>query len=246
MDKTEYLSGDKGELSTLYRAVVLGEEETVREAVRRALGAGTSAIQILSDALIPAMTEVGRLFEIHQYYLPELMISSEAMHAGLSILRPLFGETTAHSSGRIALGTVEGDLHDIGKNLVIMMLEGSGFHVTDLGVDIPPHRFVEAVKGGAQVIGMSAMLPTTMTNMKLVIDAIRVEGLRERVKIIVGGALLTQEYAGRIGADGYASDASAAARKIKELLLEIPSVERKSRIVDPKAPSHFPEKPSYF
>jgi 5-methyltetrahydrofolate--homocysteine methyltransferase len=246
MKKTECLSGVTGELATLYRAVVQGEEETVREAVRKTLAAGVPATRILSDALIPAMTEVGRLFEIHEYYLPELMISSDAMHAGLDILRPLFGEATAHSFGRIALGTVEGDLHDIGKNLVIMMLEGSGFHVTDLGLDIPSHRFVQAVKEGAQLIGMSAMLPTTMPNMKLVIDAIRAEGLRERVKVIVGGPLLTQEYADRIGADGYASDASSAVRKVKELLLEIPRVERKSEIADPKVALRFPETQTYF
>ncbi len=228
MKKTNSLSGNMGELATVYRAVVHGEEEIVKEAVSHALAAGTPATQILSDALIPAMTEVGRLFEINEYYLPELMISSEAMHAGLGMLRPLFGGATAHSSGRIALGTVEGDLHDIGKNLVIMMLEGSGFHVTDLGVDISLHRFVQAVRDGAQVIGMSAMLPTTIPNMKLVIDAIRAEGLRERVKVVVGGALLTQEYADRIGADGYAPDASAAVRKVKELLHAIPGVEGKS------------------
>ncbi len=245
MKKTECLSGNMEEIATLYRAVVHGEEETVRKTVRKALTAGTPATQILSDALIPAMTEVGRLFETHEYYLPELIISSEAMHAGLGILRPLFGEATAHSSGSIALGTVEGDLHNIGKNLVIMMLEGSGFQVTDLGVDTSSHRFVQAIKGGAQVIGMSAMLPTTMPNMKLVIDAIRAEGLRERVKVIVGGPLLTQEYADRIGADGYASDASSAVRKVKELLLEIPGVEQKSAIADRKV-LRFPETQSYF
>ncbi len=245
MKKTE-LSGDTRELAGIFRAVVLGEEETVMKTVHQELAAGTPATQILSDALIPAMAEVGRLFEIHEYHLPELMISSDAMHAGLKMLRPLIGNETAHSSGRIALGTVEGDLHDIGKNLVIMMLEGSGFHVTDLGVDIPSQRFVQAVRGGAQVIGISAMLPTTMSRMKVVIDAIRAEGLRERVKVIVGGALLTQEYADRIGADGYASDAGAAVRKIKELLFGIPGVEEKSEISHPKVPLRFPETQSYY
>ena len=227
MKKTEYLSGDLRELATLYNAVVNGEDVTVREAVRVALATGIPAGQILSDAFIPAMTEVGRLFEAQEYYVPEILISAEAMEAGVAILRPLLGDTGERSTGRIALGAVEGDLHDIGKNLVAMMLESSGFHVTNLGVDVSPPRFVQAVLDGAQIIGMSAMLPTTMLNMKFAIDAMKAEGIRERVKVIVGGAMVTQEFADRIGADGYASDASTAVRKVKKLLSELPATGRR-------------------
>lgn len=218
MKKTEHLSEGLGELATLYNAVVNGEAKAVKKAVRASLTRGIPAGQILSDGLIQAMTEVGRLFEAQEYYVPEILISAEAMQAGVAMLRPLLGDAGGRSTGRIALGSVDGDLHDIGKNLVTMMLESSGFHVTDLGVDVSPRRFVQAVLDGAQVIGMSAMLPTTMLNMKLVMDAMKAEGIREGVKVIVGGALVTQEYSDRIGADGYASDASAAVRKVKDLL----------------------------
>ncbi len=222
----------RGELETLYNAVVKGDDETVKKTVRAALTAGTPADQILSHALIPAMTEVGRLFEAQEYYVPEILISAEAMQAGVAILRPLLGDIGEHSTGRIALGAVAGDLHDIGKNLVATVMESSGFHVTNLGVDVSPFRFVQAVRDGAQVIGMSAMLPTTMPNMRLVIDAMIAAGIRQKTKIIVGGALVTQKYADDIGADGYASDASAAVRKVKELLSELPATARRKEIAD--------------
>ncbi len=222
MKKGEYFSKGLGELDTLYNAVVNGEEDTVGLAVRAALAAGIPADRILSEGLIPAMTEVGRLFEAQEYYVPEILISAEAMKAGVAVLRPLLGNTGERSTGRIALGAVEGDLHDIGKNLVAMMLESSGLHVTNLGVDVSPLRFVQAVLDGVQVIGMSAMLPTTMLNMKFAIDAMKAQGIRERVKVIVGGAMVTQEFADRIGADGYASDASTSVRKVRELLSELP------------------------
>jgi 5-methyltetrahydrofolate--homocysteine methyltransferase len=232
MKRAEHLLGELKELETLYNAVVNGEDETVGKAVRAALAGGIPAGQILSDALIPAMTEVGRLFEAHEYFVPEILISAEAMQAGVAILRPLLGDTEERSTGRIALGAVEGDLHDIGKKLVAMMLESAGYDVKDLGVDVSPHRFVQAVLAGAQVIGMSAMLPTTMLNMKLAIDAIKAEGIRERVKVIVGGAMVTQEFADQIGADGYASDGSAAVRKVRELLSELPATDRRKETAD--------------
>ncbi|HAM49822.1 MAG TPA: cobalamin-binding protein [Nitrospiraceae bacterium] len=240
MKKAEYLSEGLGELE-IYNAVVNGEDEVVREAVRTALAKGIPAGQILSDALIPAIMEVGRLFETHEYYVPEIVISAEAMQAGMAILRPLLCDAGERSTGRIALGSVEGDMHDIGKNLLTMMLESIGFHVTDLGVDVSPRRFVQAVVDGAQVIGMSAMLPTTMHNMKVVIDAMKAEGIRERVKVIVGGALVTQEFADRIGADGYAPDASAAVRKVRDLLSKAPSAHSVKEVADFKILARFAE-----
>lgn len=243
--KMGYALGGGRDITTLYNAVVNGEKEAAEEGVRSALASGMPAGQILSEALIPAMAEVGRLFEAQKYYLPEILISAEAMQAGVSILRPMLAGAGANSGGRVAIGTVEGDLHDIGKNLVVMMLEGSGFDVTDLGVDVSPNRFVQAAREGAQVIGLSAMLPTTMPNMKGVVDALKAAGLRDRVKVMVGGALLTQANADKIGADGYASDAGAAVRKVKELLHDISGGER-SKIAHLEALSRVTEAQNYF
>ena len=206
------------DLKTLYDAVVNGEIEEVADGVNAALAENVPAEQILNEALIPAMTEVGRLFEAQEYYVPEMLISAKAMQGGLAILKPLLAAAGAVAGPQVAFGTVKGDLHDIGKNLVIMMLEGAGFQVADLGVDVPPAKFIEAVKGGAQLIGMSAMLTTTMPNMKVTIDALKNAGVRDNVKIMIGGAPLTQAYADQIGADGYSQDASAAVRKAKDLL----------------------------
>jgi 5-methyltetrahydrofolate--homocysteine methyltransferase len=206
------------DLKTLYDSVVNGEIEEVAEGVNAALAANIPADQILNEALIPGMSEVGRLFEAQEYYVPEMLISATAMQGGLAILKPLLAAAGAVAGPQVAFGTVKGDLHDIGKNLVIMMLEGAGFQVTDLGVDVSPDKFIEAVKGGAQLIGMSAMLTTTMPSMKATIDALQAAGVRAKVKIMVGGAPLTQAYAEQIGADGYSPDASSAVRKAKELL----------------------------
>ena len=206
------------ELKTLYEAVVNGEIEEVTEGVHTALAANIPADTILNEALIPAMSEVGRLFEEQEYYVPEMLLSATAMQGGLAILKPLLAASGVAAGPRIAFGTVKGDLHDIGKNLVIMMLEGAGFQVIDLGVDVPPEKFLEAVKGGAQLVGMSAMLTTTMPNMKVTIEALKAAGVRDNVKIMIGGAPLTQAYAEQIGADGYSPDASAAVRKVKELV----------------------------
>jgi 5-methyltetrahydrofolate--homocysteine methyltransferase len=205
-------------ISTLFDAVVNGEDEAVVSGVQAALAEGVSADLILSGTLIPAMNEVGRLFEIKEFYIPEMMLAANAMQAGVTVLKPRLTAAAGGSAGRLAFGTVKGDLHDIGKNLVIMMLEGAGFDVTDLGVDVPPEKFVEAVKAGCQMIGLSAMLTTTMENMKLTIAALEAAGLRGQVKILVGGAPLTQAYAADIGADGYAGDASAAVRMVRALL----------------------------
>ncbi len=207
------------DLEALYDAVIQGNAGAVEQGVRAALEAGVPADKILSEALIPAMAEVGRLFEAQEYYVPEMLISASAMQAGVNVLRPLLVESGAKPTGKVVLGTVKGDLHDIGKNLVGMMMEGAGFQVIDLGVDVNADKFIEAIRDGAQLIGMSAMLTTTMPNMKTIIDGIEAAGLRDRVKVIVGGAPLNQAYAEQIGADGYAPNASAAARLAQELLV---------------------------
>jgi 5-methyltetrahydrofolate--homocysteine methyltransferase len=206
------------DLKPIFDAVVDGKFKAVEEGVRAALAEGVPADRILHEALIPAMGEVGQRFEVGKYYVPEMLLSAKAMQSGLKILRPLLAEDAGKGQGRVVFGTVKGDLHDIGKNLVVMMMEGAGFQVTDLGVDVPPAKFVDAARGGAQIIGMSAMLTTTMPNMQQVMDALGAAGLRDQVKVMVGGAPLTPEYANQIGADGYARDASAAVRKAKELI----------------------------
>lgn len=206
------------DLKTLYDAVVNGEVEGVVEGVPAALAESIPAEKILNEALIPAMAEVGRLFEAQEYYVPEMLISAKAMQSGVNILRPLLVAAGLKPIGKVVLGTVKGDLHDIGKNLVQMMLEGAGYQVIDLGVDVPPDKFIQAAREGAQLIGMSAMLTTTMPNMKVTIEALKEAGVRNHVKIMIGGAPLTAAYAEQIGADGYASDASAAVRAAKELL----------------------------
>jgi 5-methyltetrahydrofolate--homocysteine methyltransferase len=205
-------------LQELYDAVVNGEVEAVTVGVQAALAQQIPPEKILNEALISAMAEVGRLFEAQEYYVPEMLISAKAMQGGLSILRPLLVASGLKPAGKVVFGTVKGDLHDIGKNLVMMMLEGAGYQVIDLGVDVAPDKFIQAAKEGAQLIGMSAMLTTTMPNMKVTIEALTAAGVRDQVKIMVGGAPLTQAYAEQIGADGYSSDASAAVRKATELL----------------------------
>lgn len=206
------------EFKTLFEAVVNGDTEAVDNDVKAALAAGHTPEAILTKALIPAMAEVGRLFELKEYYVPEMLLAAQAMQGGVAVLRPLLSDGQAAAAGRIVFGSVKGDLHDIGKNLVILMLEGAGFQVTDLGVDVPPAKFVEAVRAGAQLIGMSAMLTTTMPNMQATINALKTAGLRDQVKVMVGGAPLTDTYACQIGADGFSPNASAAVRRAKELL----------------------------
>lgn len=206
------------DLKILYDAVVNGEVEGVVEGVPAALAESIPAEKILNEALIPAMAEVGRLFEAQEYYVPEMLISAKAMQSGVNILRPLLVAAGLKPIGKVVLGTVKGDLHDIGKNLVQMMLEGAGYQVIDLGVDVPPDKFIQAAREGAQLIGMSAMLTTTMPNMKVTIEALKEAGMRDHVKIMIGGAPLTAAYAEQIGADGYARDASAAVRAAKDLL----------------------------
>ena len=164
------------------------------------------------------MTNLGEQFKNGEVYVPEVLVAARAMKTGTEILKPLLVAENVQSLGTVAIGTVEGDLHDIGKNLVGMMLEGSGFTVMDLGVDVKPEMFIDAVRGGAKIIGMSALLTTTMPMMAKVIERLKDEGLRDQVKVMIGGAPITQEYADEIGADGYSSDAASAAELAKRLI----------------------------
>jgi len=206
------------ELKEIYEGVVSGNAQKVANDVQAALDAGVPAEKILKEALIPGMAEVGARFERNEYFVPEMLISARAMQYGLNKLKPLLAASGVEPLGKVVIGTVKGDLHDIGKNLVAMMMEGAGFEIMDLGVDAAPEKFVDAAKKGAQVVAMSALLTTTMPGMKTTIDALKEAGIRDKVKVLIGGAPVTQAYADQIGADGYAPDASSAARKAKELI----------------------------
>lgn len=206
------------ELADIYDFVVEGDAQQVQEGVKEALAQGIPAEEILNQALISAMNEVGRLFEDGEFFVPDMLVAARAMQAGLGLLKPYLMERGVKAAGRVAIGTVKGDLHDIGKNLVAMMLEGAGFEVRDLGVDVTPETFIKAAQDGAQIIGMSALLTTTMVNMQSTIQALQAAGWRDKVKIIIGGAPVTEEFAHRIGADAYAPDASSAVRVVHQLL----------------------------
>jgi 5-methyltetrahydrofolate--homocysteine methyltransferase len=205
-------------LDELREAVIDGQAKLAVAKATQGLNAGIPAEVLLQDGLIAAMREVGQLFEDGEIYVPEMLVAARAMNATVAVLKPRLIDHAVQSSGTVAIGTVQGDLHDIGKNLVAMMLKGSGFEVVDLGTDVPPERFIDAIRAGADVVAMSALLTTTMTSMKEVVEAIGAAGLRDKVQIIVGGAPITARYAAEIGADGYAPDASKAVRKVRELL----------------------------
>ena len=200
-------------IEKIKEGVLNGDREITVEGVQEAIDAGTPAEKILKEAMMPAMAEAGRLFEEGEYFVPELLVAARAMQGGMELLKPLLVEESVEPVGKAVLGTVKGDLHDIGKNLVAMMMEGAGFQITDLGSDVSPEKFAETVKStSAQVVGMSALLTTTMTNMSAVIQALEEAGIRDQVKVMVGGAPVTQAFAEKIGADGYAPDASQAAK----------------------------------
>jgi 5-methyltetrahydrofolate--homocysteine methyltransferase len=206
-------------MNELYDSIINGDAQEAKEKVQAALDAGIDPSSILNDAMIKAMAEVGRLFEEGEFYVPEMLISARAMQSGLSVLKPLLVQADVKAVGKVVAGTVKGDLHDIGKNLLCMMLEGSGFEIQDLGTDVSPEKFVDAVRfGDVDIIALSALLTTTMPNMKATIQALQESGLRGRVKVIIGGAPITQEYASQIGADGYAPDASRAVTLAKSLV----------------------------
>jgi 5-methyltetrahydrofolate--homocysteine methyltransferase len=201
----------------VFQGIVDGDQEQVAEKVETALQAGVPARTILDEGMLAAMAEIGRLFEEGECYVPEMMMSARAMKAGLAKLRPSLKQTDVQMAGKVAIGTVKGDLHDMGKNLVGMMLEGAGFTVKDLGVDVSPEAFVAAADD-VDVIGLSALLTTTMGHMKDALNALEAAGKRSKVKVIVGGAPVTEEFARRIGADGYAPDASRAVALAKSLI----------------------------
>jgi len=205
-------------LKEIYESVLEGDANTTKEKVQVALDEGIAAPVILNEGMIAAMTEVGRLFEEGDYFVPEMLIAARAMQAGLSLLRPYLVAEDIKPIGVVALGTVKGDLHDIGKNLVAMMVEGAGFEINDLGTDVAPELCVNAIREGASVVGLSALLTTTMPMIEKTIQAIDESGLREQAKIMVGGAPVTAEFAKQIGADGYAPDASQAAKLAKSLI----------------------------
>ncbi|MCX5918564.1 MAG: corrinoid protein [Deltaproteobacteria bacterium] len=202
-----------------FQALSKGSMDEVKDLTQKALKAGDSADKILKEGLIKAMDRIGVLFKNNEIYIPEVLIAARAMHAGLAVLKPILAKSNAPAAAKIVIGTVKGDLHDIGKNLVGMMLEGAGFEVVDMGIDVPAEKFVQAAKeNGAKVIGMSALLTTTMMQMKATVEVLQAAGLKGRVKVMVGGAPVTEEFAKQIGADGYAPDAASAVNKLKEIL----------------------------
>jgi 5-methyltetrahydrofolate--homocysteine methyltransferase len=206
-------------LEDLKESVIVGNESKVLEYTEQALGEEVDVEKILNDGFIPAMEVVGNRFQMNEIYVPEMLISAKAMKAGMKILEPLLTEAGVEPIGRVVIGTVKGDLHDIGKNLVTMMLEGAGFEVIDAGVDVPAGKYINLVKeNNANILGLSALLTTTMVEIKNVIDTFKAEGLRDGVKIIVGGAPVNADYAKEIGADGYSPDAASAADLAKGLI----------------------------
>jgi 5-methyltetrahydrofolate--homocysteine methyltransferase len=207
------------DLQPLYNAILEGDASSAKKLVQSALDEGADPQELLEKYMIPAMDEVGRLFEANEYFVPELLIAARAMKGSLEIIRPRLVDAGAKPVGKVVIGTVRGDLHDIGKNLVASMLEGGGFEVIDLGVDVAPEKFIEAARAkGAQIIAMSALLTTTMPGMKTTIEALTESGIRGEVKVMIGGAPVTQRYADEIGADGFSDNASSAVRVARGLV----------------------------
>ena len=206
-------------LQNIYDGIVSGKKPIVLESLGAALAAGIPVNTIINEAMIAAMSEVGRRFESGEYFIPEMLVAARAMQAGMNEVKPYLTEAAIETSGKVVIGTVNGDLHDIGKNLVSVMLEGAGFEIIDLGLDVSPQDFVEAVhEHHPDIVAMSALLTTTMTNLKVVIEALKEAGLRDQVKVLVGGAPITARYAEEVGADAYAPDASRAVGVAKSLV----------------------------
>ncbi len=206
-------------LKQLYDATLIGNKPRVLELTNAGLAMDTGPEALLYEALIPALEEVGARFERGDFFVPEMLIAGKAMAGALEVLRPLLAETGAETIGKIVIGTVKGDVHDIGKNLVNIMFEGAGFEVIDLGVQVAPEKFIDAIRQHQpDIVGFSAFLTTTMPMFKANINALEKQGMRDQVIVMVGGAPVTQEYADVVGADGYAADASSAVVKAKELL----------------------------
>src|SRR5215469_4433150 len=196
------------DLKKLHKAIVEGDAKTAVEVTKAALAEGAKPLDLIQNFMIPAMDEVGKLFEEEEYFVPELLLSGRAMRGAFDLIRPLMAAQGAQPTGRVVIGTVKGDLHDIGKNLVASMLEGAGFEVTDLGADVSPDRFIQAIQEkNADIACLSALLTVTMPAMKTTIDALKAAGVRDRVKVMIGGAPVTRQYADAIGADGYSDNA---------------------------------------
>jgi 5-methyltetrahydrofolate--homocysteine methyltransferase len=205
----------------LYDAILNGNAKKAHAATEAALAAGDQPMALIQESMVPAMDAVGHLFECEEYFVPELLLAGRAMKSAMELLKPLLAAAGQKMAVRIVIGTVKGDLHDIGKNIVASMLEGSGFEVIDLGTDVSPENFVAAVaERKPHVICMSALLTVTMPSMKLTIDALNTAGLRTQVKVLIGGAPVTSQYAKEIGADGYSENASSAVGLVKNLLAE--------------------------
>lgn len=207
------------DLDGLAQAIISGKKDQAEALAKEALDQGVSPGDILNKGLVAGMNVVGQKFKANEFYVPEVLIAARAMKAAMEHLKPALAETGTEPVARVAIGTVKGDLHDIGKNLVAMMLEGAGFEIVDLGVDVKPEKFVETVKDRkTQVVALSALLTTTMPAMKDTIETLKAAGLRDKVQIMIGGAPVTQNYCDEIGADGYAPDAASAVDKARELL----------------------------
>ena len=205
--------------SEINESVVQGNGDKVLELIKVALDSNVPAKEILDKGLIPGIMKVGNLFETGEYFLPELLVSGEAMSGAVELLEPILSKANIPPAGKYLIGTVQGDVHDIGKNIVVMMLKGNGWDVTDMGVDVSPEEFRSAVeKGDFQILGLSSLLSTTMSSTVKIINALKAAGLREKVKVMVGGAPVTQEWADKIGADGYAPDAPSAVRIARVLI----------------------------
>jgi corrinoid protein of di/trimethylamine methyltransferase len=199
------------DLQKLYDAILDGDAKMSAAVTNEALAEGADPVLLISDYMVPAMDEVGRRYEAEEYFVPELLLAARAMKAALTPLRPLLAASGAQPAGRVVIGTVKGDLHDIGKNLVASMLEGGGFEVLDLGADVSPEKFIEGVRSsGANIVCLSALLTVTMPSMKKTIEALEAAGVRSQVKVFVGGAPVTEQYAKEIGADGFSETASGA------------------------------------
>ncbi len=207
-----------GVIDQIGEKLIQGNAKEVGALVQQAVDEGVAPETILNEGLLPAMNKVGVRFKNNEVYVPEVLIAARAMKAGTEILRPLLAEAGIEPKATVVIGTVKGDLHDIGKNLLCMMVEGAGFKVVDIGIDVEPKKFVEAAKeNNANVVGVSALLTTTMTNMKEVVDSVKAEGLSDKVKVMIGGAPVTQAYCDEIGADGYAPDAASGAELAQKL-----------------------------
>jgi len=203
----------------IYDAVVNGNANAVKTKVQSALDAGVDIESLLNEGMIAPMKEVGQLFESGEYFVPEMLIAARAMQAGMTLIRPVLLAQDIKPVGKVVIGTVKGDLHDIGKNLVSMMLEGAGFEMIDLGTDVSPEKFLEAIQTHQpDIVGISALLTTTMTNMDATLRFFEEHKVRDQVKVIIGGAPVTQAYANTIGADGYAPDANQAAALARQLM----------------------------